>query len=85
MMPTKVTRSAADVVEWIVRATARVELGLAYLKSWASTRRERSKRSGASERAETLRARPSAVMTPRICRAGDRQTTFWKRRKIFGS
>lgn len=24
MMPTKVTRSAADVVEWIVRATARV-------------------------------------------------------------
>ncbi len=23
MMPTKVTRSAADVVEWIVRATAR--------------------------------------------------------------
>jgi hypothetical protein len=48
MMPTKVTRSAAVVVEWIVRATARGELGLAYLKSWASTRRERSKRSGAS-------------------------------------
>jgi hypothetical protein len=24
MMPTKVTRSAADVVEWIVRATAKV-------------------------------------------------------------
>ena len=66
-MPTKVTRYAADVVEWIVRATARVGVrpclpevvGVHAQGALEAERRQ--------QRAETLRARPSAVMTPRKC------------------
>jgi hypothetical protein len=72
MMPTKVTRSAADLVEWIVRATARMGVRpclpeVVGVHAQGALEAERRP----SEKAETLRARPSAVMTPRIRRAGE--------------